>query len=92
MGGGVPAQPAAGLLELALAADPVAAARLIPGDRHVDESLQEVALGRRGGAPRSLEMLVRREVLAGDDQLQPALVAHGGIFAPSGGAATFAAW
>jgi hypothetical protein len=66
-------QPAARLLELALAADPLAAAGLVPGDRDVDETLKEVALGRLGGAPRVLQFLVGGEELAGPDQLEAAL-------------------
>jgi len=52
------------LLELALAADAVAAARLVPGDSDVDESLEKVALRRLGRAPRVLQFLVCREELA----------------------------
>jgi hypothetical protein len=52
------------LLELALAADPVPAAGLVPRDRDVDEPLVEVALLRRRRAPRQLELLVRGEELA----------------------------
>jgi hypothetical protein len=39
----------------------------------VHESLEEVALDRRGGAPCVLEFLVGREELAGPNQLQAAL-------------------
>jgi hypothetical protein len=62
------------LLQLPLAADAVAAARLVPGDRDVDEALEEVALRLAGRPPRGLELLVRREELAGPDQLEAALV------------------
>lgn len=62
-----------GLLELALAADRVPAARLVPGDGDVDQPLEEVPFGRLGGTPDVLEHLVRREVLAGADQLEAAL-------------------
>ena len=62
---------ALGLLELALAASPVAAAGLIPGDGHVDEALEEVALPLVGRAPRRLQLFVGGEVLAAPDQLQP---------------------
>ena len=58
-------ETAGGLLELALAAGTVAAPGLVPGDDDVDEPLEEVLLGRVGGAPRILERLVRFEVLAG---------------------------
>jgi hypothetical protein len=66
------AEAPGGLLELALAADLVAAPRLIPGDDDVDESLEEVLLGRVGGPPGVLERLVRGEVLAGACQVEPA--------------------
>lgn len=42
--GRVPPEPPCGLLELPLAADSVAATALVPGDRHVDEALEEIAL------------------------------------------------
>ena len=64
----VRAEAPARLLELPLAADPPAAARLIPRDRHVDEALEEVALRSVRGAPRVLERLVRGEELAGSDE------------------------
>jgi hypothetical protein len=75
----------ASLLELALAADPVAAARLIPGDRDVHEALVEVALLRLGGAPRRLELLMGLEVFAAADQVDAALIGsgHAESFAPS---------
>jgi hypothetical protein len=68
----VGAEAAGGLLQLALAADLVPATRLVPGDRHVDEALEEVALLRRRGAPDVLEHLVGGEVLAGADEVEPA--------------------
>jgi hypothetical protein len=64
-------EPALCLLELALAAPPVAAARLIPGDGDVDEALEEVALPLVGRAPRRLQLFMGSEVLAAPDQLQP---------------------
>ena len=67
-------EPARRLLELTLAARPVAAARLVPRHGDVDEALEEVLLGWLGGAPRVLERLVRREELPPADQLQPALI------------------
>lgn len=73
MRGGVRPQPPRGLLELALAADGVPAARLVPGDGDVDEPLEEVPLGGLGGTPDVLEHLVRGEVLAGANQLEAAL-------------------
>ena len=69
-------ESAARLLELTLAADPVAPAGLVPRDRDVDEPLQEVALRRLRCAPVELEVLVGGEVLAGADQLEPSFVAH----------------
>ena len=57
-------QAAHGLCELALGADPPASAGLIPGNGDVDETLVEVALLGRSGAPGELELLMRREVLA----------------------------
>ena len=71
MRGRVGRQAADRLLELALGADLPAAAGLIPRDGDVDEPLEEVALGRRRGAPGELELLVRGEVLAGTDELNP---------------------
>lgn len=58
------------LLELALAADPVATARLIPGDCDVHETLEEIALGLLSRAPRVLQLLVCREELPRPDQFQ----------------------
>jgi hypothetical protein len=58
------------LLELPLAADAVAAAGLVPGYRDVDEALEEVLLGRFGGPPGQLEVLVRGEELAAPDQVE----------------------
>ena len=69
---GVGRQPAARLLELALTADLVAAAGLVPRDRDVDEALQEVALVRLRCSPRVFELFVRGEELTGADQLQSA--------------------
>jgi hypothetical protein len=58
--------------QLALAAGAVAAARLVPGDGHVDEPLEEVLLRRPGGAPCVLERLVRLEVPTGSHLVEPA--------------------
>jgi hypothetical protein len=71
--GAVGRKPAACLLELAFAADPLAAAGLIPGDRDVHEPLEEVPFVRLGGAPRVLQLLVSGEELAGPNQLEAAL-------------------
>ena len=66
-------EPARGLLELALAADAIAAPGLVPGDGDVDEPLVEVPLLRRRRAPRKLELLVRGKELAAANQLQATL-------------------
>jgi hypothetical protein len=68
----VRAQPPGGLLELALAPDAILSARLVPGDRDVDEPLEEVPLLLRRRTPRVLELFVRREELPATDQLEPA--------------------
>ena len=68
----VRAQPARRLLELALAADLVAATGLVPGDGDVDEALEEVPLRLLGGAPDVLQHLVSGEELPRADQLEPA--------------------
>jgi hypothetical protein len=59
------------LLELPLAADTAAAPGLVPRHRDVDEPLEEIALVGRGRPPRVFQRLVRGEVLAGPQQLQP---------------------
>jgi hypothetical protein len=71
MGGRVGGEATGGLLELALAADAVPAASLVPGDGDVDEPLEEVALGRLGRTPFVLEDLVRVVVPAVPDELEP---------------------
>ena len=63
--GAVGREAPARLLELAFAADPVTAPGLVPGDRHVNEPLEEVAFGRLGGTPRVFQLLVSGEELAG---------------------------
>ena len=70
--GRVGGQPALCFLKLALAADAVPPARLVPGDSDVNEALVEVALLGLGGAPRRLQLLVGREELSAMDQLQAA--------------------
>ena len=74
MDGRVRREAAGGLHELALAGDRAAGyARVVPGDRDVDEALEEVALVRLGGTPGLLERLVRREVLLRGDQRETLL-------------------
>ena len=79
--GGVRRQPAHRLRKLPLAADPVAAACLVPGDRNVHEPLEKVAFLRGRRPPGVLELLVRGEVVAGTDQLEAAFEAHERILA-----------
>jgi len=69
-------EPARGFLELALAPRPVAPARVVPGDGDVDESLEEIALGRRCVEPLLLELLVGFEVRLRADQVESAPEAH----------------
>ena len=57
--------------QLALRADTSTAAGLVPGDRDVDEALEEVALFGRSCTPGSFELFVRGEVLARTDELDP---------------------
>ena len=71
--GRVRRQPPERLGQLTLGADAPAAARLVPGDRHVHEPLEEVAFVLRRRAPGVLELLVRGEILAGADQLDARL-------------------
>src|SRR5437870_5771661 len=72
------------LLELAGARDRAAAPGLVPGDRDVDEALEEVALGDRRRSPGQLERLVGLEELAAPDQLEAApqlvIARHGADF------------
>ena len=71
---GVRRESAGRLLELTLAADPVSAARLVPGNSNVDETLQEVPLWGLRRTPGDLELLVRLEIAATANQFEPALV------------------
>jgi CheY-like chemotaxis protein len=73
MGGCKRPEPPCSLLELALTADTPPAPGLVPGDREVDEALEEIALLGLGRAPGELELLVRLEVAAFPDQPQAAL-------------------
>jgi hypothetical protein len=63
-------QPASRLRELPLASGPVSTPGVVPGDRNVDETLEEVLLGRLGRPPGLLELLVRLEELATPDQIE----------------------
>ena len=58
------------LRELPLAAGSVPPAGVVPGDRDVDEALEEVLLRRLGRPPGLLELLVRLEVLAAPNQIE----------------------
>ena len=69
-------EPPRRLRELPLATDPVAATRLVPRDRDVDESLEEVPFVSRSRAPLVLELLVCGEVGTGPDQLDPLCESH----------------
>jgi hypothetical protein len=71
MGGAVPLETAGRLLELPLAARPVATLRVKPRDCDVHEPLEEVALRLGCVPPFVLELLVRLEVRARADQLEP---------------------
>ena len=73
MAGRERAEPPGCLLELALAAGAVVAPGLVPGDRDVDETLEEVSFGRVRRAPRILERLVRLEVLARAGEVEAAV-------------------
>jgi hypothetical protein len=66
-------EPPRGLLQLTLAARPVATARLVPGDDDVDEPLEEVLLAGIRCPPRVLERLVRGEVLTGAGEIETTL-------------------
>ncbi len=77
--GGVGREPPRRLGELALAARPVAALRLVPGDGDVDEPLEEVALLAWRVTPLVLQLLVRVEVRAGADSFESSFQAHRGI-------------
>ncbi len=61
------------LLELPLAPRPVSAAGLVPRDRDVDETLEEVLLAGGRRPPDVFEYLVGLEVLTAPDQLETAI-------------------
>jgi hypothetical protein len=62
-------EPTHRLRQLPFRADLASASGLVPGNRHVHETLEEVALLGGCGSPRILELLVRGEVLAATDEL-----------------------
>jgi hypothetical protein len=63
-------ETASRLGELPLAPRAVPPTRVVPGDRDVDETLEEVLLRRLCGPPGLLQLLVRLEVLAAPDQIE----------------------
>lgn len=63
-------EPPRRLRELSLAARSVPSPGVVPGNGHVDETLEEVLLGRVGHPPGVLEGFVRFEVLATPDQIE----------------------
>lgn len=63
-------EPPGGFRELALTARTVPAPRVVPGDRHVDESLKEVLLGGIRRSPGLLQLLVRLEVLPAANEIE----------------------
>jgi hypothetical protein len=69
MSGRVRLQPAQCLRELPLGADLASASGLVPGNRDVHETLEEVALLGGRSAPGVLELFVRGEVLPGPNEL-----------------------
>jgi hypothetical protein len=72
--GGVGREPSSRLLKLALARLAAAGyARVMPGNRNVDEALEEVTLRRFGGSPDVFQHLVRGEILTAAYQLEAAL-------------------
>ncbi len=76
MGRGVRPEAPRGLRELPRCAVPVSPRGVVPGDRDVDEALEEVPLRRGRVAPLVLELLVRLEVRALADQGDPLLEPH----------------
>src|SRR5215210_2836612 len=62
-----------GLRELPFAANTVAAAGLVPGNGDVDETLEEVLLGRISRAPGVLKRFVCLEIRAVTHELEPSL-------------------
>jgi hypothetical protein len=67
--GRVRREPPDRLRQLALGRDGLAAVGLVPRDRHVDESLKEVALLGGRSTPGQLQLLVCGEIVAAADQV-----------------------
>jgi hypothetical protein len=88
--GSEPSEPPRRLFELPLAARPVSATGVVPGDRHVDEALEEVLLRGVGRPPGVLQRFVRLEVFAAADQLEtiPQPLVHNRECYPRSGVAT----
>ena len=84
MGGRERLEPPQRLCQLPLGANRPSASGLVPGNRDVHETLEEVALLGRSGSPRVLQLLVSGKVLACANQLDARLicgletVVHGG--------------
>ena len=76
MGRPVRAETPGRLLELPFGARPVAVRGVVPGDRHMDEPLQEVPLGLGCVTPLVLERLVSIEPPPGAHQLDSLLETH----------------
>ena len=76
MRGTVRAETAGGLLELPFGARAIPVRGVVPGDRHVDEPLQEVPLRAGRIAPLVLERLVRVEPALGPHELESLLETH----------------
>ena len=74
--GCVSRKPSNRLHELALASWLVAVVRMVPGDRYMDEALQEVPFGRGRLAPFVLEFLVCLEELSRPDQFEASFERH----------------
>ena len=74
MRGGIGPEPSSRLLELAFARLSAAGyPRVMPGNRDVNEALEEVTLRLFGGPPDVLQHLVRGEVFTATYQLEAVL-------------------
>jgi hypothetical protein len=74
MGGRKRLEPPQRLCQLPLGPDLASSPSLVPRDRHVHESLKEVALLDGGGSPRLLQLLVGGKVVARANQLDARLI------------------